>query len=130
MQYLYFKESWVDNVGLDMYLVDKNHSGMGEDSYIELAYWRKFNSLHRWFLENSQRWVDDCFQYPVSKQQLESLLVVLQADIKRKSTKRKFLDHGLSEDFLGYMSSAINDIQHILDTFNFDTGSIHYYASY
>jgi hypothetical protein len=45
-------------------------------SYIveEIAYWRKANQIHRWFVENVQEGNDDCKAYRVSKEQLKELL--------------------------------------------------------
>lgn len=88
-------------MGLDMYLQKhsyvKNWSRMGETelhdvtvkkggkertdilpervSYIveEVAYWRKFNALHDWFVKNVADDSDDCKPVYVSKQQLKEL---------------------------------------------------------
>jgi hypothetical protein len=40
--------------------------------------WRKFNALHRWFVENCQNGEDDCKEYHVDKSQLVDLLEVLK----------------------------------------------------
>lgn len=42
----------------------------------EVAYWRKANHIHNWFVENVQDGEDDCGIYEVSKEQLEDLLNV------------------------------------------------------
>lgn len=44
-------------------------------SYIieEMAYWRKANAIHNWFVTNVQNGKDDCDEYRVSKKQLEAL---------------------------------------------------------
>lgn len=39
-----------------------------------VAYWRKANQIHNWFVENVQDGVDDCGAYEVTKEQLEALL--------------------------------------------------------
>ena len=44
----------------------------------EVAYWRKFNALHGWFVENCQNGVDDCKEYYVSVEQLKGLLSIMQ----------------------------------------------------
>jgi hypothetical protein len=44
----------------------------------EVAYWRKFNALHAWFVENCQDGIDNCKEHYVSKQQLEELLSTLK----------------------------------------------------
>lgn len=51
----------------------------------ELAYWRKANQVHRWFVENVQGGVDDCNPYPVSKEQLEELRSVVSQVLNDKS---------------------------------------------
>lgn len=40
----------------------------------ELAYWRKTNHVHRWFVENVQGGQDDCERYEVTRAQLTELL--------------------------------------------------------
>ena len=39
----------------------------------EVAYWRKANAIHGWFIENIQGGVDDCGSYNVTKENLEDL---------------------------------------------------------
>lgn len=39
-----------------------------------VAYWRKANAIHNWFVENIQNGVDDCGTYEVTKEKLEELL--------------------------------------------------------
>jgi hypothetical protein len=43
----------------------------------EVAYWRKVNCVHKWFVQNCQGGKDDCKEYPVSKEQLEQLLEIV-----------------------------------------------------
>lgn len=44
-------------------------------SYIteQVAYWRKANAIHRWFVQNVQGGKDDCGSYYVSREQLKAL---------------------------------------------------------
>ena len=42
----------------------------------QIAYWRKVNHIHAWFVENVQDGVDDCGEYEVSKKQLLELVKV------------------------------------------------------
>lgn len=48
-------------------------------SYIveEVGYWRKANAVHAWFVANVQEGVDDCREYHVSRENLHSLLEVV-----------------------------------------------------
>ena len=45
-------------------------------SYIieEVAYWRKANQIHKWFVDNTQGGKDECRESYVMKSQLETLL--------------------------------------------------------
>lgn len=55
-------------MGLDMYLYRKTQ--MEEQ---DVAYWRKANAIHRWFVKNVQDGEDDCGKYHVTRKQLEEL---------------------------------------------------------
>ncbi len=58
----------------------------------EVGYWRKFNALHQWFVDNCQDGVDDCSKEShVSKEQLYELLDILKQIDK---------DHSLAEELL------------------------------
>lgn len=48
-------------------------------SYVieEVAYWRKANAIHDWFVKNCQDGVDECQESYVSREQLEELLDVI-----------------------------------------------------
>ena len=43
----------------------------------EVAYWRKANAIHAWFVRNVQEGRDDCGIYYVSAEHLKSLLLVV-----------------------------------------------------
>lgn len=57
--------------------IDVNHN---------VAYWRKANAIHSWFVKNVQDGVDDCRKVFVSRDQLEKL-VDLCIDIKTNKLK-------------------------------------------
>ena len=44
----------------------------------EVAYWRKFNALHNWFIQNCADGTDDCREVYVERSQIEELLEVLK----------------------------------------------------
>jgi hypothetical protein len=44
----------------------------------EVAYWRKFNALHGWFVENCASGVDECQEIYVTRDKMEELLGVLK----------------------------------------------------
>ena len=53
---------------------DKDDSFAYDTIFTEIAYWRKANEIHNYFVEYVQHGVDDCGTYDVSKKQLEDLL--------------------------------------------------------
>lgn len=89
-------------MGLDMYLSAKKYmsryfdpvdterirainslfdiEGSEDDDYgaqeviFRVAYWRKANAIHQWFVENCQDGTDDCGEYHVSREKLQELL--------------------------------------------------------
>jgi hypothetical protein len=44
----------------------------------EVAYWRKFNALHQWFVTNVQLGIDDCGLYEVTRDELTQCLELLR----------------------------------------------------
>lgn len=56
----------------------------------EVAYWRKANAIHNWFVNNIQNGNDDCGTYEVKKEQLEKLL-----DTCKKVLKNSVLIEGM-----------------------------------
>jgi len=85
-------------MGLDMYLTKDTYYGMyGDRTEIEaiafpkgvkaervesvterIAYWRKANAIHGWFVRNVQDGEDDCGSYDVSTTQLRELVALCQ----------------------------------------------------
>lgn len=41
---------------------------------VNVAYWRKSNAIHAWFVDNCQGGEDDCNKYPVYREQLQELV--------------------------------------------------------
>lgn len=81
-------------MGLDMYLEARRFNWTAEDGtveaavktvypeiegfkvdyvIIEVAYWRKANQIHNWFVTNVQEGVDNCETYAVTLDQLKEL---------------------------------------------------------
>lgn len=50
----------------------------------EVAYWRKFNALHNWFVTNVQIGIDDCGMYEVTRDHIIDLVDTLFLVIEEK----------------------------------------------
>lgn len=107
-----------ETMGLDMYLskvyVLSNHSygptgeksvcekickNLGSSNMIDgcmtvklpVAYWRKCNQIHQWFVQNCQGGTDDCNPHPVSREKLEELLLLVKKVLNGKLDADKAL---------------------------------------
>jgi hypothetical protein len=106
-------------MGLDMYLSRrtyvKNYDFMSEDEKHEItikkggenvsnidtnnishviegiAYWRKANQIHNWFVENVQGGNDDCKSYYVTKEELDTLVKLCEHILEHKADASKLL---------------------------------------
>ena len=57
----------------------------------EVGYWRKFNALHSWFVENVQNGDDNCGEYYVDRKLLEKLLEDMKSINNDKNIAEKVL---------------------------------------
>lgn len=72
-------------MGLDMYLYGVKSEYHKHDYNIghvknctQIGYWRKDNQIHKWFVDNVQRGVDNCAIYDVSEEQLKELRLLCE----------------------------------------------------
>jgi hypothetical protein len=97
-------------MGLDMYLTKKTYVGAHyehrkvtgdlfikvEDRVLpikfnriseiieQVGYWRKVNAIHKWFVDNVQKGVDDCGEYEVSYEKLLELKALCKKALETK----------------------------------------------
>lgn len=66
----------------------------------EVAYWRKANQIHRWFVNAVQDGVDNCGHYYVSKDDLQELIDACKQDLEYLGTLEKttVVVEGVRED--------------------------------
>lgn len=121
-------------MGLDMYLESRNNESGTEN---EIAYWRKFNALHSWLVENVQNGVDDCNEYPVSRDQLVTLVDLLKNVQNEKDptllpTKSGFFFGSTEYDeyYWSDVSDSITVLEGILQTFDFENNQMIYQSSW
>lgn len=63
----------VSSVGMED-LKDESHATVS----VNVAYWRKANAIHDWFVRNVQGGEDDCKAYPVDREQLRELQIICE----------------------------------------------------
>jgi hypothetical protein len=95
-------------MGLDMYLNAKRYLRFSEDEtaskvaevfpelngkrvkevIVEALYWRKANSIHKWFVDNVQEGNDDCGNYWVPREKLEELRQLILEVLETKDASK------------------------------------------
>ena len=53
----------------------------------QIAYWRKANAIHNWFVQNVQDGVDDCKEYTFGVEEIEQLVTLCKDVLKTAKTK-------------------------------------------
>ena len=144
-------------MGLDMYLKGKvflNYNSperediakmLEIDEYdvssvtVELGYWRKANHIHKWFVDNVQNGVDNCGEYFVSKEDLETLLLICKQALEDKTkassllpTQQGFFFGGQEYDdwYFDDLESTIEILDKALKFYNEKIVDIYYRASW
>jgi hypothetical protein len=69
----YRKSDGTLSMSLEDYKSDEWGVGNGESVETEVAYWRKANAIHNWFVENVQNGVDECQESDISIDTLKRL---------------------------------------------------------
>jgi len=129
-------------MGLDMYIVKKDKAAgpLSDENYDDsndVAYWRKFNALHGWFVEHIQNGVDDCGSYEISKEQLFDLLEVLEEAYALKDASKLpptngffFGSYEVDEWYWDKVASARETISSLIDDTDWEKYKLYYFASW
>jgi hypothetical protein len=75
-------------------LTEVNHNISGfisNEIYYEIAYWRKANAIHKWFIDNCGNGVDECQLISVSLNQIKSLAEVCNLVLQDNSIASEVL---------------------------------------
>ena len=124
-----------------MYLTSRSENDRAKANdyadWAELAYWRKFNALHAWFVRNVQNNVDDCGAYPVSRAQLVELIELLKQAQHTQDTSLLPTQSGFFFGCTEYddyywrdVDRAIPKLTEILNTFDFENDELLYTSSW
>lgn len=83
----------------------------------EVAYWRKANAIHRWFVENCCDSNDDCCEHYVSRLKLEELLNTCKEIMENKNMAEKLLptQKGFFFGDTEYNDSYYDDIEFTIE---------------
>ena len=129
---------WFDVVnaaGVDT-LVDKE-SIYGVDVSVNVAYWRKVNAVHNWFVQNVQNGEDDCGEYYVSHDKLKELLTTARQALFHKDPKELmpqagffFGSYDIDEWYWEGIKSTIKQLSKLTELPDFEDLSFYYQSSW
>ena len=104
----------------------------GED----VAYWRKFNALHVWFVNECQDGIDQCQYAEVTEDKLEELSQLLADSLERKDVILEpqggffFGSTDVDEYYWENVKNTLDKICEVLTTTDFDMQKIIYNSSW
>ena len=86
----------------------------------EVYYWRKFNAVHQWFVENVQDFVDDCENYRVTQKDLQLLIETLK-DVyislqDKEMTTKKVQDNSIEYETKIFKDEDLEKAKELLPT--------------
>ena len=121
-------------MGLDMYFGRKEN---GSTEINEVAYWRKANHIHNWFVQKVQNGVDECQESLVTREQMEELLAECKAVVENPSDAAEHLPTQSGFFFGGteYDEYYMEDIKNTIEAlerelaYPVDEGTKYYYQS-
>ena len=105
----------------------------------EVAYWRKANAIHGWFVDNVQNGVDNCGYYEVTKEKLEELLLLTRAVLDYPKLAPKILPtrEGFFFGSTEYDEYYFEDLRHtekvlkkVLEETNWEREMVVYHSSW
>jgi len=107
-------------------------------SYIieEVAYWRKANAIHRWFVENCQNGVDECQESYVTHEQLSELVSICKEILKNPKSAPEELPtqagffFGTTEYGEPYLDDLRETVRQLEPCLNDDRGEYYYRSSW
>jgi hypothetical protein len=104
-----------------------------------VAYWRKANAIHQWFVDNVQNGEDNCDEYYLSREQLQSLIDTCKEVVADKGKARSelptksgfFFGSTEYDDFYyGDVQYTIDRLEKILKDPAFEKADFYYQSSW
>lgn len=101
----------------------------------EVAYWRKANHIHKWFVEKIQGGKDDCGDYYVSHAQLKELIEACKAVLLNRDKASEilptqsgffFASTDYDEYFFTDCQDTVNELEPLLE----EKGEFYYHSSW
>lgn len=104
---------------------------------VTAAYWRKANQIHGWFVRNIQGGNDNCGEYYVSHEKLESLLAVCRHALRDKTVNALVPTEGfffggteIDEYYWGEVERTVKVLDKIIKNPKYKNLSFYYTSSW
>ena len=119
-------------------LFEPDNDFIGATVTIPLAYWRKANAIHRWFVENVQDDKDDCQRSHVSLEQLKTLRTTCAAVLTDRDTAAVrlptqkgfyFGDTDYNDYYFSHLEYTVKALDRVIDGI-WPSMEIYYHASW
>ena len=112
----------------------------GGRPYEEVAYWRKANMIHKWFVERVQDGEDDCdIHRELTRQDLLDLLDEVVVVLRHPATANKLLptqsgfffgEYEYDDYYMSKLYSTVEQIGRILGTTDWENEALYYVSSW
>lgn len=123
--------------GKDLIVLD-DMSMVGEIIF-DVAYWRKANQIHKWFVNNIQKGVDDCGEYYLSKDDIHALVSICKECLEFPARCEELLppqagfffgSTAIDEDYQQDLQNTIDQLEAALNNPMFEDCSFYYSSSW
>lgn len=105
--------------------------------FTQVAYWRKFNALHNWFVNHVQVGIDDCNYYELFQDHLVDLIDTLQHVLDKQDTTDFeptagffFGSTEVDEYYWELVEITLDEMKHVLDDFDWENERMFYCSSW
>lgn len=100
----------------ELFGIEGNEDGDygAQEVIFRVAYWRKANAIHQWFVDHVQNGQDDCEEYHVTRDQLNSLMELCQKIVAEPKKGKTLLptQNGFFFGGTDYDDWYIQDVKH------------------
>jgi len=142
------KTKWEGNGNSSIYpqfeavIREADLTGVDNDIYgatikINVAYWRKANQIHKWFVDNIQGGEDNCSSYYVSKDKLSELLALAKRAYSEKDPSLLpplegffFGSTDINEWYWNDLDTTIQQLERVLSLPNLNELDLEYQSSW
>jgi hypothetical protein len=93
---------------------------------VQVAYWRKSNQIHKWFVDHVQNGKDDCGDYHVTRDQLQLLVDNCKLVLMNKEEAANLLptqegfffgSYNYDEYYFGDLQDTIDQLEKVLNEY-------------